>query len=180
MYFCLGVKYQVILVRFYWTYIADSRKIVEHQICRKSVKWEPICFIGGGDRLTDMTKLVAAFRNSAIAPKTDNPFILSFSAAVYLIFCKSTLQDSRKAIDKLWTANHARELNFLCCFISWQSKLTAWSSVTETGVPNDMYACLQHNCTVQTATTDKISTFNSLAFDLQTQSLTKNFSFILV
>jgi hypothetical protein len=50
---------------------------------------------------TDRTKLIAAFSNFVIAPKRDKPFILSFSAADYLIFCKTTLQDSQKAIGKL-------------------------------------------------------------------------------
>jgi hypothetical protein len=51
-----------------------------------------------GDRLTDLTKPIVALRNFAIALKRDKPFILSLSAADYLIFCKTNLQDSQKAI----------------------------------------------------------------------------------
>jgi hypothetical protein len=118
-----GVKGKLFVSDFAEIELTDSRKIVKYKIWRKSVQWDPICFIRGdrpgggggrGDRLADMTKLIVAFRNSAIAPKRDKPVIPSFSAAIYLIFCKTILQDSQKAIGKLWTANHARELNFLC------------------------------------------------------------------
>ena len=42
----------------------------KYKISRKSVQWEPSCFMRADGR-TDMTKLIVAFLNFANAPKKD-------------------------------------------------------------------------------------------------------------
>ena len=70
---CLGlrVKYPLFLSYFNETstFLTGFRKIPKYKISRKSVQWEP-SFSMRTHGLTDMTKLLAAFRNFANAPKT--------------------------------------------------------------------------------------------------------------
>ena len=70
---CIGlhVKYSLFLSDFNETRIfsTDFRKILKHQISfKKTVQWEPSCCMRK-DRRTDMTKVTAALRNFAKAPK---------------------------------------------------------------------------------------------------------------
>jgi len=51
--------------------VTDFRKIHKYQISSKSVQWELSCSMRT-DRRTDMTKLIAAFRNFANAPKNSH------------------------------------------------------------------------------------------------------------
>jgi hypothetical protein len=64
----------VIVVRFWWNFTLSSkfRKILKYKISWKSVQWEPSSFIridGRTGKQTDMTKLIADFRNFGNAPK---------------------------------------------------------------------------------------------------------------
>ena len=67
----LHVKFPLLLSDFNenWIFLADF------QTSRKSVKWEPSCSVRTDGR-TNMTKLMATFRNFAKATK--NPWIHSF------------------------------------------------------------------------------------------------------
>ena len=46
----------------------DFHTSLQYQILRKSVKWEPRCYIR-----TDMTKLISSFRNNKNAPENHKP-----------------------------------------------------------------------------------------------------------
>jgi len=66
----LLVNYPIFMSDFHLTGIVRTEfRIIEYQISRKSVQWEPICSCGLTDRQTDMTNLTVAFRNFANAPK---------------------------------------------------------------------------------------------------------------
>jgi hypothetical protein len=74
MYIGLHVKCPLFFSDFNesWIFSTDFRKLLKCQISWKSVQWEPSCSMGTDgqtDRLTDMTKLIVAFRNFANAPK---------------------------------------------------------------------------------------------------------------
>jgi hypothetical protein len=56
-----------------WIFPAVFRIIVKYHIYRKSAQWEPNCSVRT-DGQTDMTKLILAFRNFAIAP--ENEYVL--------------------------------------------------------------------------------------------------------
>jgi len=49
--------------------LIDIKKLLKHQMSRKSVQWEPSCPLGWTDRqtypLTEMMKLMEGFRNFA-------------------------------------------------------------------------------------------------------------------
>jgi len=51
---------------FFWL---DFRYILKYQISWKSIQWEPSCSMRTDGRRSHMTKLIAAFLNSANAPK---------------------------------------------------------------------------------------------------------------
>ena len=62
-------------VPFFWYYCNETRrfltyfrKILKHKISWKSVKWDPSCCVRMNGR-TDMTRLIAAFRNFVNDPK---------------------------------------------------------------------------------------------------------------
>ena len=78
MYKGLHVKYPLFLSEFNetWIFSTDFQKILKYQISRKSVQREPSCSMRT-DGQTDMTKVIAAFRNFANAPKmTDKVSVL--------------------------------------------------------------------------------------------------------
>ena len=62
------------LVRFFnqiWIFFTDFRKKLKYQISSKSVQWEPSCSRGRTDGQTDLTKLIVAFLNFAIARRDE-------------------------------------------------------------------------------------------------------------
>ena len=64
----------VIPVRFFnqiWIFFTDFRKKLKYQISSKSVQWEPSCSRGRTDGQTDLTKLIVAFLNFAIARRDE-------------------------------------------------------------------------------------------------------------
>ena len=80
-----------------WIFSTDFRKVLKYQISLKSVKWEPSCSMRT-DRLTDMTELIAAFRNFANAHKN----ILELAVPQSISCCS----DSCLQTSKSWTTLH--------------------------------------------------------------------------
>jgi hypothetical protein len=64
-----------------WIFSTNFRKILTHQISRKSAQWEPSSYMRTG-RQTDLTKLMVAFRNLTNSP---NNLFLGFTHQVFIV-----------------------------------------------------------------------------------------------
>jgi hypothetical protein len=57
-----------------FNFLDRFKKKLKYQVLSKAVQWKPSCYMRTerlADRLTDMTKLIVAFRNFANASKND-------------------------------------------------------------------------------------------------------------
>ena len=72
------------------------RKTLKYQISLKSVQLEPSCSMRT-DRMTDMTKLIVAFRNIMKAPKNATEVANQLQACLCLSFCLSVSLYSRES-----------------------------------------------------------------------------------
>jgi hypothetical protein len=91
----------------------NCEKYTHNHIPRKSVQWEPSCCVRT-DRQTyrraDMTKLVAAFRNFANAPKNSRNILAQNADLQYTegrhVFCNRVLWSAYARIVRMWLLVH--------------------------------------------------------------------------